>query len=163
MPILTIRLERVAKIAPLSRAVTLKCLPCKVETLRRFRIEKNQARPLGWGLSKVDIGMIQNTKLILSVISIMLLYVLSLILVYRWLIQEYIKSQSMRLTLSIANGFITFFIFSTVLFARFLPTHNFNIILMTIGVSGIIGALLGFIIHKYHTKQLVWRSIAQKR
>lgn len=95
---------------------------------------------------------IQDIKLILSVISIILLYILILILVYRWWIQKSINSQSIRLTLSIANGFMTFFIISCVLFAKFSPTSKINIFLMLIGIPGIIGPLFGFIIHKYHTK-----------
>jgi len=95
--------------------------------------------------------MIDNTKLILSIISIILLYILSLILVYRWLIEKYIKSRSIRLTLSIVNGFITFFIISGVLFA-ILPRHKFNIFWMIFGMPGVIGPLFGFIIHKYHSK-----------
>ncbi len=99
----------------------------------------------------MNINMIQNIKLIVSVISIILLYVLILILVYRWWIKKYIKSQPVRLTLSIANGFVTFFIISSVLFAKF-PSPNINIFLITIVFPGTIGSLLGFIIHKYHTK-----------
>jgi hypothetical protein len=99
------------------------------------------------------ISMIENLKLILSIVSIILLYILSLILVYRWWIEKYIKSRAIRLTLSMINGFVTFFIISSVLLAKFLPTHSFNIfLLMIIGIPGIVGPLLGFIIHKYHAK-----------
>jgi hypothetical protein len=50
------------------------------------------------------------------------------------------------------NGFMTFLLISSVLFAKFLPSHKINFFFIAIGVPGIIGPLLGFLIHKYHTK-----------
>jgi hypothetical protein len=119
---------------------------------KRKKDDKSNATFKRRGMVKGGHEMIENIKLFFSIISIVLLYVVGLILIYRWLIEKYFKSRALRLTLSMANGLIIFIIISSVLFAKFLPTHKFNVFLILIGISGFIGSLLGFTIHQHHKK-----------
>jgi hypothetical protein len=97
-------------------------------------------------------------KAILTIISIVVLSITYLILFYRWAIEEFMRSKRSRRIASMVNGFMIFCIIGGSLAAKYFPLEMFRgpasflIFLVPMGIPGIIGALAGLMIHKFHAR-----------
>ena len=79
---------------------------------------------------------------------------------YRWIIMPWFSSsKGIKLFCSIVNGFIEFGVLGSILFASCRPCLGFIsssdsqiIYLLPMGLSGVLGGLIGFLIYQYHER-----------